>query len=70
MDWLKRSATGASLVGASLLAGNIGLAALAFALMIFSSVSFIVAFWKKETEVVVLNAGFLMINLVGLWRAL
>jgi len=66
---LKRYATGASILGASMLAANIGFNWLAFLVMASGSIAFLVAFWNTEKELIVLNSAFLIINLAGLWRA-
>ena len=65
---MKGVATCLSLVGACLLAANLGVVAIAYVVMMASSLMFITLFWGKEWEIVALNVGFCVINLIGVMR--
>lgn len=67
---MKKVALACGLVGAGMLALNMGLTLPAYCTMLFSSALFIVAFHKTEKEVVLLNAGYASLNVLGLVTSL
>jgi len=66
---MKKLATALGITGALMLASNSGLTVPAYCIMLASSVIFIGTLWNKEREVVVLNAAFGIINIVGIVAA-
>jgi len=63
---MKALATILGLCGAFMLALNIGLTFPAYCVMLTSSLLFIGLFWKSEREIVALNSGFGLLNILGL----
>ena len=66
---MKKLATALGIMGALLLASNLGLTIVSYSVMLCSSAIFIAQFWNSEREVVVLNAAFGAINIFGIIAA-
>lgn len=58
------------LLGAGMLALNMGLTLPAYCVMLVSSGLFIWQLWGKEREVVLLNAGYASLNVLGICTSL
>jgi hypothetical protein len=67
---MKKAALVLGLVGCLLLALNTGLTLVAYLFMLTSSGLWIWTLRRSEREAMLLNVGFALINLVGIWRAL
>jgi len=67
---MKKIALVSGLVGAVLLAANVNLNMLAFMLMLGQSAYWVKVMWGTEREVALLNLGFIVINVIGIVRAL
>ena len=61
--------TAAGVIGAVLIALNLGLVVFGFALFLVSSVLWATVGWaQRETSLVVLQGAFTAINVIGIWR--
>lgn len=65
----KWTGTGAGVAGAALIALNVGTVGVGFMLFLVSSVLWIVVGWlHREPSLVVLQAAFTVINVLGIYR--
>jgi len=69
LDWADVLGAGFGVIGATLIASNIGMEGLAFIVFIVSVLCFIYVGCVKDLQGVTwMNVIFLFINLLGMWR--
>lgn len=69
LAWLKWIGTGTGILGALLVALNIPQSGHGFVLFLISSLAWLTAGWRmKEPSLMVLQAVFTVVNLLGIWR--
>lgn len=67
---MKKIALALGVTGAVMIAADVGLNTLAFAIMLIQSLYWVHVMWATQREAALLNAVFCVINVIGIWRAL